>query len=280
MADLLLRRRIPELSRKLNLTKEEVQEPSSTSPNSTPTPAASSAPTQRPFHRTPPLNGADGVGYHGQQRLHSCLRINPAIKQLIAKGQLNKKEKEFIKEQMNSGKFLMSSIEQRQQTIERISREILNFRKLSSRRGSVASNPLLQNQVSEILEVHETTVSLAIANKYLETPTVPSLSNISSPPLRKGSRRGRCLQPECQRQIQNHRRGEPRQTPSDQAIANMLSKEDIKKPSHRGQVRKKSASSPPTSGGNTTKPKREGDKGWSATHIPLDTSTIDNSLRL
>ncbi|MEL0120302.1 MAG: RNA polymerase sigma-54 factor, partial [Opitutae bacterium] len=64
----------------------------------------------------------------------------------------------------------MSSIEQRQQTIERIAGEILKFQNDFFEEGVSALKPLTMNQVAETIEVHETTVSRAIANKYLETP--------------------------------------------------------------------------------------------------------------
>ena len=75
-----------------------------------------------------------------------------------------------MQERMRSGKFLMSSIEQRQQAIERIAGEILKFQNDFFEEGVSALKPLTMNQVAETIEVHETTVSRAIANKYLETP--------------------------------------------------------------------------------------------------------------
>src|SRR5699024_7621421 len=57
------------------------------------------------------------------------LRISNTYKELIASGRLSRKEKEYIHEKMRSGKFLISSIEQRQQTIEKITREILRVQK-------------------------------------------------------------------------------------------------------------------------------------------------------
>ena len=55
------------------------------------------------------------------------LRISNTYKEMLSKGTLSKSEKEFMLERMRSGKFLINSIEHRQQTIERITREILKF---------------------------------------------------------------------------------------------------------------------------------------------------------
>ena len=64
----------------------------------------------------------------------------------------------------------MSAIEQRQQTIERITREILKFQKGFFEKGVSGLRPLTMSQVADEVEVHETTVSRALANKFIDTP--------------------------------------------------------------------------------------------------------------
>ena len=71
---------------------------------------------------------------------------------------------------MRSGKFLISSIEQRQQTIEKISRSILDFQMDFFEEGLSKLRPLTMTQVADEVGVHETTVSRAIAGKYTKTP--------------------------------------------------------------------------------------------------------------
>ena len=71
---------------------------------------------------------------------------------------------------MRSGKFLIDSIEQRQRTIERITREILKAQAAFFDRGVSQLQPLTMTRIATIVGVHETTVSRAIANKYIKTP--------------------------------------------------------------------------------------------------------------
>ena len=97
------------------------------------------------------------------------LRLSPTYKDLIAKGKLSATEKEYIQEKVRSGKFLISSIEQRQQTIERITRQILKFQNDFFDKGVSHLRPLTMSQVADEVGVHETTVSRAIANKYIDT---------------------------------------------------------------------------------------------------------------
>jgi RNA polymerase sigma-54 factor len=98
------------------------------------------------------------------------LRISNTYKDLLAKGTLSKEEKDYLQEKMRSGRFLISSIEQRQQTIEKITREILRRQTDFFEEGVSKLRPLTMTQVAEIVGVHETTVSRAIANKYIKTP--------------------------------------------------------------------------------------------------------------
>jgi len=98
------------------------------------------------------------------------LKINKTYKELISKGTLSSKEKEYVRNQMRAGKFLINSIDQRQNTIERITRKLLNRQSEFFEHGSSKLRPLTMAEVADSIDVHETTVSRAIANKYLQTP--------------------------------------------------------------------------------------------------------------
>jgi RNA polymerase sigma-54 factor len=98
------------------------------------------------------------------------LRISNTYRELIAKGTLNKQEREYLRERMRSGKFLINSIEQRQQTIERITREIIKVQTDFFESGVSRLKPLTMTQIADVVGVHETTVSRAIANKFIQTP--------------------------------------------------------------------------------------------------------------
>jgi hypothetical protein len=98
------------------------------------------------------------------------LRISSTYRDLIAKGSLSKGERDYLKDRMRSGKFLIDSIEQRQRTIERITREILKAQMPFFEHGVSQLKPLTMTQIADVVGVHETTVSRAIANKYIRTP--------------------------------------------------------------------------------------------------------------
>ncbi len=169
---LLLRRRIPEIARKVNADLEEVQAALEEIATLNP------APGRRFGDDTNRVVEADvRVERDGDRWVITLnhdyiprLRLSSTYKELLAKNHLSPQEKEYISEKMRSGKFLISSIEQRQQTIERITREILAQQKDFFEHGVSKLHPLTMNQVAQAVGVHETTVSRAIANKYIATP--------------------------------------------------------------------------------------------------------------
>ncbi|MEZ5302907.1 MAG: RNA polymerase sigma-54 factor [Verrucomicrobiales bacterium] len=67
-------------------------------------------------------------------------------------------------------KFLIRSIQQRQDTIRRIAEEIVAGQGEFLRHGSAKLKPMNMAQIAERVGVHETTVSRAIAGKYMATP--------------------------------------------------------------------------------------------------------------
>lgn len=169
---LLSRRRIPDIARRMGTDVEEVQAAIAEIALLDP------APGRRFAEDTNRSVMADVVVEWDEDKwkvtLNSeyipRLRISPIYKEMIAKGTVSKQEKEYIQEKMRSGKFLINSIEQRQQTIERIANEIVKIQGDFLEEGVSKLRPCTMTQVAEIVGVHETTVSRAIANKYIQTP--------------------------------------------------------------------------------------------------------------
>jgi RNA polymerase sigma-54 factor len=171
--DLLARRRIPELSRKLGAGPDDIQHAIEVIGKLDPAPGRRfSEDTNRVVEPDVTVYKDDDGEW--QVSLNSDyiprLRISNTYREMIAKGTLSKSERDYLRERMRSGKFLIDSIEQRQRTIERITREILKAQLEFFEHGVAQLKPLTMTQVAEIVGVHETTVSRAIANKYLKTP--------------------------------------------------------------------------------------------------------------
>ncbi|MDP0494787.1 MAG: RNA polymerase factor sigma-54 [Verrucomicrobiota bacterium JB024] len=170
--DLLLRRRIPEIARKVSAPIEDVQEAMEEIAMLDPAPGRKFGDDSNRVIVPDVRVEKDGDEWliHLNNDYIPRLRISSAYKEMIARGIVNGKDREYLREKIRSGKFLINSIEQRQQTIERITREILRLQRDFFEEGVSKLRPLTMNQVAELVGVHETTVSRAIANKFIETP--------------------------------------------------------------------------------------------------------------
>ncbi len=170
--DLLTRRRIPELARKLGADADDVQSAIEEIGKLDPAPGRRFAEDNNRV--VVPDVTVERDGDEWKIMLNSDyiprLRISSTYRDLIAKGTLTKDERDYLRERMRSGKFLIDSIEQRQRTIERITREIINAQKEFFETGVSALKPLTMTQIADVVGVHETTVSRAIANKFIRTP--------------------------------------------------------------------------------------------------------------
>lgn len=98
------------------------------------------------------------------------LRLAPAYKDMLAGATLGEKERAYILERMKQGKFLIGAIEERQRTVERLARIILERQADFFEHGPSRLRPLTMADVAKEMEVHETTVGRAAANKWMLTP--------------------------------------------------------------------------------------------------------------
>jgi RNA polymerase sigma-54 factor len=170
--ELLTRRRIPELARKLAVDVDDVQLAIEEIGKLDPAPGRRFAEDNNRV--VVPDVTVEREGDDWKIHLNSDyiprLRLSSTYRDLIAKGTLSKDERAYLREKMRAGKFLIDSIDQRQRTIERITREIINAQKEFFEHGVSQLKPLTMTQIADVVGVHETTVSRAIANKYIRSP--------------------------------------------------------------------------------------------------------------
>src|SRR6185503_4460008 len=98
------------------------------------------------------------------------LRISNTYKDLMAQANSSSEVRNYIREKIRAGKFLIKSLHQRQQTILNIGKEIVHRQREFMERGVAFLKPLTMVQVAEVVGVHETTVSRAVSGKYMQTP--------------------------------------------------------------------------------------------------------------
>ncbi len=169
---LLVRRRIPDLARKTGLANDVIQEAIEEIGTLDPAPGRRFADDANRVVVPDVTVEKDGEEWKIilNHDYIPRLRLSNTYKDLIAKGRLSKTESDYLREKLRSGKFIINAIEQRQRTIERITREIIKHQHEFFEEGVSRLKPLTMTQIADIIGVHETTVSRALANKYMQTP--------------------------------------------------------------------------------------------------------------
>ena len=84
--------------------------------------------------------------------------------------QCTAEEKEFIKNKINGGQWLIDSIEQRRSTLTRVSQAIVKHQKSFLTKVPESIEPLKMQQIADKVGVHVTTVSRAVDDKWMQTP--------------------------------------------------------------------------------------------------------------
>jgi RNA polymerase sigma-54 factor len=166
------KRRIPEIARGTGQTVEAVQESLERIARLEPRPGRAYLPDNDQYVLPEVFVQRSGddfvVTTNNEQIPH--LRISNVYKDLMSQGENSAEVKNYIREKIRAGKFLIKSLHQRQQTIANIGREIVKRQRDFMEKGVSMLKPLTMVQVAEVVGVHETTVSRAVSGKYMETP--------------------------------------------------------------------------------------------------------------
>lgn len=82
----------------------------------------------------------------------------------------DREQKAFVAEQLQAANWLVKSLEQRANTILKVTTEIVRRQDGFFRHGIAYLRPLILRDVAEAVELHESTVSRVTAQKYIATP--------------------------------------------------------------------------------------------------------------
>jgi len=166
------KRKIPEIARGTGLTVEDVQQSLTRIGRLDPRPGRAFLPDTQQFVLPEVFvqkSGDDFVVTTNDEQIPH-LRISNVYKDLMAQGENSDEVKNYIRDKIRAGNFLIKSLHQRQQTILNIGREIVKRQREFMEKGVAHLKPLTMVQVAEVVGVHETTVSRAVSGKYMQTP--------------------------------------------------------------------------------------------------------------
>ncbi|HEY2143213.1 MAG TPA: RNA polymerase factor sigma-54 [Candidatus Udaeobacter sp.] len=167
------RRRFPDIARRMGIGVEDVQKAADSIARLNPRPgqvfAAAPQNYVLPDVVVEKVDGDYQIILNNEQIPH--LRISNIYKDIIASGDAQGSEvKNYVRDKIRSGKFLIRSIHQRQQTISNIAQQIVSRQRDFLDHGPSHLKPMTMAEVADAVGVHETTVSRAVSGKYMATP--------------------------------------------------------------------------------------------------------------
>ena len=96
--------------------------------------------------------------------------INRQYIDMLRERRDNPEAVEWVKKKIAAARWLIDSIEQRRNTLERVTRAIIDHQRDFLERGPDHIEPLKMQQIADRVGVHVTTVSRAVDGKWVQTP--------------------------------------------------------------------------------------------------------------
>lgn len=98
-----------------------------------------------------------------------ALRLNRSYRRMLREKTVDREVREYVKERYKSAIQLLRNIEQRKNTIVRTCEIIVRRQREFLEHGVESLHPMMIKEVAEEIGVHPSTVSRAVANKYVHT---------------------------------------------------------------------------------------------------------------
>lgn len=98
------------------------------------------------------------------------LKISPFYEKMLNQQKSQEEAKQFIHDKLNAAMWLAKSLEQRRLTLLRVTQAIVELQLDFFERGIHYLKPMTQKEIAEKVGLHESTISRATSNKYVQTP--------------------------------------------------------------------------------------------------------------
>ena len=98
------------------------------------------------------------------------LYVSRTYRRLVKRRDLDDRTRQFVAKNIRSARWLMDAIEQRRDTLRRVTESIVKFQRPFFDDGPDHLQPLRMQQVADDVSLHVGTISRAVADKYADTP--------------------------------------------------------------------------------------------------------------
>ncbi len=226
----IMKNRMPEVARSTGCSLESIQDAVDKIGSLNPRPGALFANPDAP-HVMPDVSIRDDDGTYEvvlENAWLPSLRICAYYAKRLKEKGLDPKTRDYLTRKLQAAQGIISAIEQRRATLESVTKEIVKAQKEFFDRGEMHLKPLKMQDVADAVGIHVSTVSRAIANKYVQTPQgIYSLRRFFTGGIRKEDgdvESWDVVRKKLLQVVQNEDKKKPL---SDDAIADQLNKQGI-----------------------------------------------------
>ncbi len=97
------------------------------------------------------------------------IRVSPQYKEMLSNSD-DPRVKDYVRKKLESAKWLVDAIQQRQNTLYRVCEEVFKVQRDYLDYGESHLHPLKMQEIADRVGIHVSTVSRAIADKWVQTP--------------------------------------------------------------------------------------------------------------
>ncbi|MBU2540694.1 MAG: RNA polymerase factor sigma-54 [Candidatus Omnitrophica bacterium] len=97
------------------------------------------------------------------------ITLNDKYKQMIKRKDTPQDAKEYLKERLKAARVLINAVHKRKETVQKVIEDVVYAQKDFFDKGAANFKPMTLEQIAKRIGKHKSTVSRAIANKYLQT---------------------------------------------------------------------------------------------------------------
>ncbi len=168
----LARKRYPQIAKTLGTNVDRISEAAARIGRLTPNPGGEYDPTGNPYIQPDVVIEKTDAGWTARltNEYLPKLKISDFYKDMLGTTGNDKKARHFLQENIREGRTLIRSLSLRQETIFAIAQKLIEHQPAFFDKGPRFLRPLTMNDIADQLNLHATTISRAVAGKYILTP--------------------------------------------------------------------------------------------------------------
>ncbi|MEP4076898.1 RNA polymerase factor sigma-54 [Haloferula sp.] len=168
----LARKRYPQIAKALGTNIDRISDAAARIGRLTPNPGGEYDPTGNPYIQPDVVIEKTDEGWTARltNEYLPKLKISDFYKDMLGTTGSDKKARNFLRDNIREGRTLIRSLSLRQETIFAIAQKLIEHQPAFFEKGPRHLRPLTMNDIADELNLHATTISRAVAGKYILTP--------------------------------------------------------------------------------------------------------------